>query len=122
MSADGAHEFSEQEILAAVVKQVWNTVVSQVNRLLEAHNKFGYFKFTEALDPTLEDVIAGFEYVDFALEKLLDSGKLEYDESRDALNSKQCILKMRQLAAACGNDKQDDYHRIIEELQAQSKF
>lgn len=121
MSADGADQ-REQAMLAEVVKQVWNSVVGQVNRLLEAHNKFGYFQFKESLDPSLEDVIAGFEYVDFALEKLLDSGKLHYDEARDALNSKQCILKMRQLAAACSSSQQDDYHRIIQELKDQSKF
>lgn len=120
--ADGAPPVSEALGLDELLAMVWNRVVGQVNKLLEAHAKFGYFKFQENLNPSLEDIIKGFEFVDFALNQLTDSGELGYEEYRNAINSQQCILKMKELAAACKNNAQDDYERVMQELTAQAKI
>lgn len=112
----------QTDVLAVLLGQIWNGVIAQVNRLLEAHNKFDFVAFKANLNPSLEEVLAGFEFVDFALSKLLDSKLLGYDEIRDAINSKQCILKMRELTAACDGHNKVDYERVIDELKKQSKF
>lgn len=112
----------QTDVLAELLGQIWNGVILQANRLLEAHTKFGFVEFKKGLNPSLEEVLAGFEFVDFALSKLLESKQLGYDETRDAINSKQCILKMRELAAACDERNKDDYERVMDELKKQSKF
>lgn len=112
----------QTDALTELLSQIWNGVILQVNRLLEAHNKFDFIAFKKNLNPSLEEVLAGFEFVDFALSKLLESKQLGYEETRDAINSKQCILKMRELAAACDEHKKDDYERVMDQLKKQPKF
>lgn len=102
--------------LEELLSFIWNKIATSSNKLIEAHSRFGYFKFQENLNPSLEDIVQGFEFIDFALKKLVDSGDLVYDELKIAINSRQCILKMRELAAACKNKAQEDYERVIREL------
>jgi hypothetical protein len=117
--SDGSVLQNENE-LKDLISRIWSSVVFEVNRLLETHRQFGFVQFSKNLNPTLADVITGFQFIDFALEKLLESGKLDYDETRIALNSRQCFLKMQELSAACDNNRQDDYDRVIADLQKQS--
>ncbi len=118
---DGA-DHDPQDKLPELLASIWGQVSKQVNRLIEAHDQFGFVKFQEALNPSLTEVLKAFEFVDFALTQLVDSGLLGYDEKRNALNSKQCILQMKLLAVALDDDRQDEYDRIMGELQAQAKF
>ncbi|MDV0439434.1 hypothetical protein [Xanthomonas sacchari] len=108
--------------LPELLSQIWARVVVQVNKLIAAHERFGFVKFSEVLNPSLPDVLQGFEFIDFALIQLVDSGLLEYDETRNALNSRQCILKMRQLAAALESNEHAEAERIMVELRQQSQF
>jgi hypothetical protein len=119
MSDGGKAEQVKRE-LAEVLGLVWNHVVKQVNRLIETHEKFGFMEFKENLNPSLEDVIRGFEFIDYALSQLLDSKLLEHDETRIAINSKQCILKIRELSLACDGVVKDEYDRVINDLKNQS--
>lgn len=113
---------SQDDRLTALLGEVWNAVILHVNKLCEAHSKYGTVKFHLGLNPSLQEIIEGFEFVDKALTILIDTKKLTYEEKRDALNSKQCILKMNELYAACHNSLTDDIERIIKELNEQSKF
>lgn len=108
--------------LGDVLAKVWHNVVSVVNKLLETHRKYGFAQFQEELNPTLPELLEGFKHVDSALTTLIDTGVLTYDEFRDAINSKQCILKMKLLSGALDAEEQDDYEKIIAELDAQPKI
>lgn len=108
--------------LGELLSQVWNAVIKDVNRLLEIHNRFGTFHFKENLNPSIEDVIKGFEFVEFALKQLTDSGLLGYEEKRRALNSSQCILKMKELSLAMNSDDTQSFERVIGELRNQAQF
>lgn len=108
--------------LGDLLGHIWNRVIQDVNRLLEIHNRFGTFHFKENLNPSLDDVLKGFEFVDFALKQLIDSGLLEYDEARRAINSRQCILKMRELAVAMNLEDVPNVERVIRELKNQAQF
>lgn len=108
--------------LGELLGDIWNQVIRNVNRLLEVHNRFGTFHFRENLNPSLEDVLKGFEFADFALKQLIDSGLLQYEEARTAINSRQCILKMRELAVAMDLDDAPNLERVIRELRNQAQF
>ncbi|MCW0458953.1 hypothetical protein NB717_000021 [Xanthomonas sacchari] len=118
--SDGSH--GAERALPELVGRIWAQVIAQVNTLINAHEKFGFVKFGELLDPSLKDVVKGFELVDFALSQFEQSGLLGYDERRDALNSRQCILKMKLLAAALDGDQEAEAEEIMAELRRQSKF
>lgn len=108
--------------LPELIGGVWQKVLQQVNKLIETHDRFGFVQFKSELNPSLEEILLRFEFVDFALTKLLESKILEYDETRNALNSKQCILKMKELSAVLNSGHGDEYERVMNELRAQSKF
>lgn len=112
----------EEAQLTELLSKVWHNVVSVVNKLLETHQKYGYVKFQEEMNPSLPEVLEGFKHVDSALTSLMDSTALNYDEYRAAINSKQCILKMKLLSVALDQDQQTDYERIINELDTQAKI
>lgn len=108
--------------LSDLLAKIWAQVVGQVNTLIDAHQAFGFVQFNENLNPTLADVLNGLAFVDFALTKFLESGMLEFDEQRNAINSKQCILKMKSLGLALDEDNQVEFEKIMAELKSQSKF
>lgn len=108
--------------LTALVARVWHDVTNVVNKLLQTHEKYGRTRFQEEMNPSLSELVEAFKYVDTALTSLMESGLLNYDEYRDAVNSKQCILKMKLLSMALESEAHDDYERIIAELQGQAQF
>lgn len=108
--------------LGELLTKVWHNVVSVVNKLLDTHRKYGYAQFQEELNPSLPELLQGFKQVDAALTTLMETGSLTYDEFRDAINSKQCILKMQLLSGALDAKAEPDYERIISELEAQPKI
>ena len=108
--------------LGDLLSKVWHNVVSVVNKLLETHHKYGWARFQQELNPSLPELLEGFKHIDSALATLMDTGVLTHDEFRDAINSRQCILKMKLLSSALAADEQPDYHRIITELEAQPKL
>lgn len=105
------------ELLAVI----WHRIAGQVNTLIEAHDTFGFLQFNANLNPSLAEMIEGLSFVDLALMKFVKSGKLEYDEYRNAINSRQCILKMKGLAFALEANDEAEYQRIMEELRKQRK-
>lgn len=112
----------EAHSLGGLLSKVWHNVVSVVNKLLETHHKYGYARFQEELNPSLPEMLEGFKHIDAALTTLLDSNVLTYDEFRDAINSKQCILKMKLLSGALDANEQSDYEQLIADLESQPKL
>lgn len=108
--------------LGDLLSKIWQRVVATVNKLLETHKKYGYAQFEQELNPSLNELLEGFKHIDAALTTLMDTGALEYSEFRDAVNSKQCILKMKLLAGALDAKEQADYERLIAELEAQPQI
>ncbi|MDT3454609.1 hypothetical protein ROV80_05040 [Stenotrophomonas pavanii] len=107
--------------LQEVLSQVWHRVVGQANKLLEAHESFGFVHFNANLNPSLADILQAFATIDFVLNKLVESGKLEPEEALIAINSRQCILKMKALSFALSANDQGEYERVIGELRQHSR-
>jgi hypothetical protein len=47
---------------------------------------------------------------------------LTHDENRAVLNSKQCVLCIQRLAVALKSGDQEEYQRVIHQLESQPKF
>lgn len=107
--------------LQEVLELVWNRVVRQANKLLEAHQSFGFVHFNAKLNPSLADILQAFATIDFVLNKMVESGNLEPEEALMAINSRQCILKMKALSFALSANDQGEYERVIEELRQHSR-
>lgn len=122
MSESFAEVVVETQELTELVGKIWHQVIGQVNRLIQAHERFGFVRFEEGLNPQLPDVVKALELVDFALTQFYGSGLLEFDEQRNAPNARQCILKIKMLAVAIDRQDQDQFEQLMEELRKQSKF
>lgn|GEM_PF-1921189 len=107
--------------LEEVLADVWARVVGQANKLLEAHESFGFVHFNANLNPTLPEVLQAFATVDFVLNKMVDSGLLKPEEAMTAINIRQCILKMKALSLALSAKDEEGYERVIDELRAHSR-
>lgn len=107
--------------LEEVLEAIWTRVVGQVNKLLEAHESFGFVHFNAKLNPSLADILHAFALIDFVLNSLVDSGKLAPEEAMSAINSRQCILKMKSLSLALSANDNEAYERIMAELKFHSK-
>lgn len=99
---------------------LWSDVVQAVNRILEAHQSFGFSGIEASLNPKIEDIIHGLGIVDHILNVFLEHD-LEHDEKRNALNSKQCVLHIRRLAAALKSGDEEEYQEAIRLLDTQQK-
>jgi len=105
-----------------LVAVIWQRVISQVNKLTEAHDSFGFVHFNANLNPSLPDILKAFGFVDFVLMTLVESGKLEPEEVRKAINSRQCILRTKSLSLALAANDKEEYERIMTELKKQAQF
>lgn len=105
-----------------VIVGLWSDVLHTVNRLLEAHTKFGFSKIEASLNPTIDDIVNGLGIIDFALSSFVDSDLLGHDDTRLALNSKQCVLHIRRLAEALKSGNETEYEEAISALNSQSQF
>lgn len=56
-------------------------------------------------------MLAAFNVIDEALKILLDGGQLDFDETRQALNCRQCINHMKGLAIALEVKDETEYAR-----------
>lgn len=105
-----------------VISHLWFEVIKVVNRLLEADLKFGFSKIEASLNPSIDEILHGLGIVDYALTAFMDSNLLEHDDTRAALNSKQCVLHIRGLAAALKGGNEEEYKAAIHLLNTQPKF
>lgn len=115
-------EVDKKMELTELVAILWQRVIGQVNKLTEAHDSFGFVHFNANLNPSLPDILKAFGFVDFVLVTLMESGNLEPEEMRKAINSRQCILKAKSLHLALAAHDQDEYERIMTELKNQAQF
>jgi hypothetical protein len=115
-------EILETDDLELVVSRAWSRVIEAVNRILEAHSAFGFSRIEAKLNPTIHDVLHSLSIVDFALTDFLESNLLEHNEVRLALNSKQCVLHLRRVAAALAGNNQNEYDAAIADLKAQPQI
>lgn len=111
-----------KEAVTEIVRKSWDKTISLVNKILEAHNSFGFEKFEASINPSLSDMLNGLTLVEFILTRFVESEYLEYDEVRQSLNSKQCIVHIRMLARALDAKDQAAYEECILLLDRQSKI
>lgn len=109
-------EIDEQEL----VGQIWDQVIRVVNKLIDTHDTYGFGKFSEGMNPSLAVVVRAFAVVDALLKTLTESGQLDPDEYRQAINSRQCIYHTRALSLALDAGNEEDYHRVISLLSKQA--
>jgi len=108
---------------AEIIATAWHRIARTVNKILEAHKSAALFKLDENLNPSLKELLYSLALVDTALTTMMSTaGLLSYEEFRQAINSKQCILHIRRLAAAVDNEDQVNYNDAIHLLESQSKF
>jgi hypothetical protein len=115
---DGDSHQSEE--LQEVVQNIWLDVIRIVNKLIDTHTSYGFGKFSEGMNPSIDVVVRSFSVVDVLLKMLIESGQLETDEYRQAINSRQCIYHTKQLALALEANNEDEYTRLIELFRAQA--
>ncbi|GHH53039.1 hypothetical protein [[Pseudomonas] boreopolis] len=111
-----ANEIDEQQL----VGNIWQHVIRVVNKLIETHDTYGFGKFSEGMNPRLDIVVRAFTVVDALLKALSESGQLDPDEYRQAINSRQCIYHTKQLALALEADNEEEYQRLIDLLTKQA--
>jgi hypothetical protein len=116
---DGAEEAaaerlpSVEEHAAALVQRVWHEIIGTVLKLRDADARFGWLNIVDSINPSIEDIVLSLAAMDGLLDGLLTSPLLKHDQIRQGLNSKQCILHIRQLAEALKVGDQDEYERAM---------
>ena len=103
-----------------LVANIWQQVIRVVNKLIGTHDAYGFGKFEEGMNPTIEVVVDAFKVADALLKTLVESGQLDPEEYRQAVNSRQCIYHTRQLALALEAKDEAEYDRLIKLLTQQA--
>jgi hypothetical protein len=110
----------EEESMEDLIAKVWDRVVRTCNKLTDTHEKFGFVRFKEGMNPSIEVVVNAFKMIDQTFEVLIKSGQLDTNETRQALNCRQCINHMKLLALSLEADDQDMYQEAIDLLTNQA--
>ncbi|MFA5899717.1 MAG: hypothetical protein WC829_11460 [Hyphomicrobium sp.] len=112
----------QRKKVSDLIFKLWHEVLKTVGKLLEADAKFGFLSIEEQIDPSIEDIVFGLTMMDSIISILMNSNLLEHDETRQALNSKQCVLHIKRLAEALAAGDQEEYNEVIKLLNNQSKL
>lgn len=117
---DGAE--SKQNPLNQEILNYWGDVIQTVDKLLQGHAVLGFHLIGKRLNPSLKELAFGLSVVDNTLDLLMASDLMEPDETRMALNAKQCILLVRILVNAVETKDEAEYNRAIGLLESQPKI
>lgn len=108
--------------LDEVVARLWSEVIRTINNILEADKRFGFGKFEQYINPSLEDILHGLGIIESVLTAFAESDFLGPDQVRQSLNAKQCVLHIRRLNNSLKHGNLDDYNEVIRLLDAQAKI
>lgn len=107
--------------LEEIIISLWSSVIETVNKVLEADGKFGFNKIEASLNPSIEEILHGLGMIEAVLSVFVESPLLEHDETRRALNAKQCVLHIRRIAVALEGGNEAEYKEAIELLSNQAQ-
>lgn len=108
--------------IADQVEEIWAEVISVADNVLKVHMRFGFEKFADEIDPSLESILLSLQVVESVLDTVSASGALEYSESRKVGNAKQQILWIQTIGNALKYGNEADYLDSISKLGNQPKI
>ena len=120
--AIGTGQAAQQQQLTLKIQELWSEVVKSVNVILDADRVFGFTKIEFSINPKLEDILHGLGIIEAALSIFMDSGLLDTDETKQVLNSKQCVWLIRMLNTALQSKDENEYNKAVKLLDSQMKY
>lgn len=102
--------------------KAWSKVVGLVNKLLEAHTSYGFNEIEENVHPSIADMVLRLRVADAILGVLSQSGDLDHEETRLALNARQFVLLVQLVAKALEENDEAEYLRAMGMLNGHAKI
>lgn len=113
---------SETKAQQEAVQIAWAHVISMVNKILEADSLFGFTLIDRHINPSFDQMLISLGFIDAILNAMLATEKLEHDETRQALNAKQCVFHIQGMVVALREGDDARYEQAVKNLRNQSQF
>ena len=102
------------------IEKVWCSILETTDKILKVHLHFGFEGFDRHIQPSIQEILLGLSIVGGLLDRLYESGLLDYSELRLIFNSKQQILLVNEIAQALNNSDSEGYDSAIDRLRKQA--
>jgi hypothetical protein len=112
--------FDDEDIKKQVI-EVWATVFSASNIVIQHAKQFGFDGMVVVPNPNIHQLLVPVRLLSQWIEVFLCEN-MEYDQVRLMLNAKQQLLRMEMVAAALEAGDLENFNRTMEEIQNQAQI
>jgi hypothetical protein len=119
---NGTIDFFGDEAIRIEVEKLWAEVFSASNDVLKQAGIYGYYCM-DFPRPNIHDMLNSLSIVSEKLKFVIDlfeSGGVEYDVVRMALNARKQVLNLEFVAASLKAGNKDDFDAAVTQLRAQA--
>lgn len=103
------------------VEELWARTFEYSNKIIEKVQKLGFTRLGEMVTPNIEEMLITLQILSAVFEVLGAHAEDEY-ETRMLLNGRQQILRMEWLVSAWKGGNQDEFDKIVGELERQAQI
>ena len=103
------------------VEDLWSRTFDYSNTIIKKVRKLGFTRFGDIKSPNVEEMLITLQMMSAVFE-VLGAHADEADEVRLLLNAKQQILFMERLVSAWKSSDQDEFNKLVGQLENQAQF
>lgn len=103
------------------VEELWTRTFVYSNKIIEKVQKLGFKRLGEMVTPNVEEMLITLQIMSAVFE-ILGAHADDGDETRLLLNARQQILRMEMLVSTWKAGDQDEFDKVVCELERQAQF
>ena len=103
------------------VEELWARTFEYSNKIIEKVQKLGFTRLGEMVTPNVEEMLITLQIMSAVFE-VLGAHADDEDETRLLLNARQQILRMELLVSTWKAGDQEEFDKVVGELERQTQF
>lgn len=103
------------------VEELWARTFVYSNKIIEKVQKLGFARLDEMKTPNIEEMLITLQIMSAVFE-VLGAHADDVDETRMLLNARQQVLRMELLVSTWKAGDQDEFDKVVGELERQAQF
>lgn len=117
----GDNELLSVEDTKHKVEELWSRTFAYSNKIIEKVQKLGFKRLGEMVTPNVEEMLITLQIMSAVFE-VLGAHADDEDETRLLLNARQQILRMELLVSTWKAGDQEEFNKVVCELERQAQF
>lgn len=111
---------SQRKAIRLAVEGAWGAVFELVNKIISAHERFGFQLIESRITPRFEDIQQSLRVMEAVIDAIVEAMD-DYTCERMVLNVKQQIIHIERAITALKHGIEEDYESALSALKIQAQ-